>query len=108
MTRYLIHWIAGLLLALVGLIGAAWGFGAVWFDGPFGAGNRPAAALLTIALLAGLIFVRAYWRKLSLFFLLLAGVLIWWLTLAPTNEGDWQPDVARLAWADVQGDEVTF
>ena len=101
-------WISGILLALVGLIAAAWAFGAVWFDGPFGAGNKPAAALLTIALLAVLIFVRPFWRKLGVFVLLLAGVLIWWLTLAPTNDGDWQPDVARLAWADVQGDEVTF
>jgi hypothetical protein len=34
-------------------------------------------------------------------------VLIWWLTLSPTNDGDWQPDVAQKAWADIQGDEVT-
>jgi hypothetical protein len=106
--KLLICWLGVLLFAVVGLITAAWVFGAVWFDGLFGAGNKPAAALLTIALMAVLIFVRPFWRKLGLFFLLLAGVLIWWLTLAPTNESDWQPDVARLAWADVQGDEVTF
>jgi hypothetical protein len=35
-------------------------------------------------------------------------VLIWWLTLSPTNDGDWQPDVAQKAWADIQGDEVTL
>ena len=86
MTRYLIRWIGGFLLAVVGFIAAAWVFGAVWFDGPFGAGNKPAAALLTMALLAVLIFVRPFWRKLGLFVLLLAGVLIWWLTLAPTND----------------------
>ena len=106
--KLLIRWLGVLLSAIIGLTAAAWAFGAVWFDGPFGAGNKPAAALLTMALLAVLIFVRPFWRKLGTFVLLLAGVLIWWLTLAPTNESDWQPDVARLAWADVQGDEVTF
>jgi hypothetical protein len=35
-------------------------------------------------------------------------VLIWWLTLSPTNDSDWQPDVAQKAWADIQGDEVTL
>ena len=101
-------WIGGILLAVMGLIAAAWVFGALWFDGPFGAGNKPAAALLTIALMAVLIFVRPLWRKLGTFVVLLAGVLIWWLTLTPINDGDWQPDVARLAWADIQGDDITF
>jgi hypothetical protein len=39
---------------------------------------------------------------------LFAGVLIWWLTLSPTNDSDWQPDVAEEAWADIRGDEVTL
>jgi hypothetical protein len=35
-------------------------------------------------------------------------VLGWWLTLKPSNNGNWQPDVAQLAWADINGDEFTF
>jgi hypothetical protein len=35
-------------------------------------------------------------------------VLAWWLTLSPSNESDWQPDVAKEAWADIHGDEVTL
>jgi hypothetical protein len=31
---------------------------------------------------------------------------MWWLTLKPTNEANWQPDVAQLAWAEINGDEV--
>jgi hypothetical protein len=30
------------------------------------------------------------------------------LTLSPTNDSDWQPDVAQKGWADIQGDEVTL
>src|ERR1700678_3289 len=35
-------------------------------------------------------------------------VLAWWLTLKPSNEGHWQPDVSRTAWAEVQGSDVTI
>ena len=108
MRRYLICWLGGLLCAVVGLIAAAWAFGAVWFDGPFGAGNKLAAALLTAVFVVVLIFVRPFWRKLGVFVALFAGLLGWWLTLSPTNNANWQPDVAQQAWADVQGDEVTF
>ncbi len=104
--KRLSYWLGGFLFTVVGLVGVAWAFGAVWFDGPFGASNRPAAALLAIAFVAILLFVRPLWRKLGVFLTLFAGVLIWWLTLWPTNESDWQPDVAETAWADIQGDEV--
>ena len=35
-------------------------------------------------------------------------VLAWWLTLKPSNEGNWQPDVARTAWAEIDGDRITI
>jgi hypothetical protein len=98
-----------LILAIpVASIAIAWAFGAVWFDAPFGAGNWVAAVLLAITLVVVLLFVRPFGRKLDIFGVLFAGVLIWWLTLSPTNDGDWQPNVAQKAWADIQGDEVTL
>ena len=36
-----------------------------------------------------------------------AVVLSWWLTLKPSNDRAWQPDVAQTAWAEINGDEVT-
>ena len=35
-------------------------------------------------------------------------VLIWWLTIPPSNNRDWQPDVAILPYADIAGDRVTI
>ena len=102
------HWISGLLCAIIAIIAAAWAFGAVWFDGPFGPGNKIAAALLAIAFVVVLLFVRPFWRKLWIFVVLFAGVLMWWLTLSPTSDSDWQPDVAQKARAEIQGDEVTL
>ena len=34
-------------------------------------------------------------------------VLAAWLAIPPSNARDWQPDVATLAFADIQGDRVT-
>src|SRR6478752_10353771 len=103
-----IRWFSALLGLLVASIATAWAFGAVWYDAPFGAGNRIAAVLLATASVMALLFVRPFWRKLVVVVVLFAAVLAWWLTLSPTNDADWQPDVAKEASADVQGDEVTF
>ena len=35
-------------------------------------------------------------------------VWAWWLTLQPTNDANWQPDVDRTAWAEIKGDQVTI
>ena len=36
------------------------------------------------------------------------GVLLWWLSLKPSNNAEWQPDNARTAWAEFDGDRVTI
>jgi uncharacterized protein DUF4105 len=103
-----IRWVGALLILLAAIIAIVWAFGAVWFDAPFGAGNRLAAVLLATTFVLVLIFVRPFWRKVGVITLLFGGVFTWWLTLSPTNDSDWQPDVAQKAWADIQGDEVTL
>src|SRR6185369_13473865 len=35
-------------------------------------------------------------------------VLVWWLFMQPSNNRNWQPDVALLPWADIQGTRVTI
>jgi Domain of unknown function (DUF4105) len=37
-----------------------------------------------------------------------AAVLAWWLTLKPSNEGEWNLDFSRPAWAEVQGNRITI
>ena len=37
-----------------------------------------------------------------------ACVLAWWLSLRPSNDRVWQPDVAQTAWATIDGDQVTI
>src|SRR6516162_7192816 len=95
-------------LLVVALVCALWAFGAVYFDFPIVTLRNGAASLFGLLLLGMLIFVPGKVWKLTIclggFFL----VLCWWLTLKPTNDRAWQPDVAQTAWAQINGDEVTF
>jgi hypothetical protein len=103
-----IRWVGELLVLLTASIAIAWAFGALWFDAPFGNANKVLAWLLAVASAAVLVFVRPFWRKIGAVALLFVGVLAWWLTLKPSNDANWQPDVTQLAWADINGDEFTF
>ena len=35
-------------------------------------------------------------------------VLVWWLSLKPSDAGEWRADVARRAWAETSGDRITL
>jgi hypothetical protein len=103
-----IRWVGELLVLLTAIIAIAWAFGAVWFDAPFGNANKVLAWLLAVASVAALVFVRPFWRKIAAVAVLFSVLLAWWLTLKSSNDANWQPDVAQLAWADINGDEFTF
>src|SRR5256714_7704046 len=98
-VSYTLAWIAAALCA-------AWAFGALYFDFP--KAGAFAAILFLIALLAIVIFVRRKLLKLAIVFGAFAVVVSWWFTLKPSNDGAWQSDVTQTAWADVNGDEITF
>ena len=92
------------ILVLIIVPAFAWAYGALHFDGP----SKWLAAAQAVVILAVLVFVRPCLRKLAIFSAWFAIVLSWWLTLKPSNDGDWQADVAEKAWAEVKGDEVTI
>ena len=92
------------LLVVVILIALAWAYGALHFDGP----SKALALAQLVAILAVFVFVKGWWRKLAIFGGWFAIVLGWWLSLKPTNSGEWQPDVAQLPSAEINGDEVTI
>ena len=104
---------AGLLLKLVGwpllLVGIAWGVLALWFDGPT---SRLAAgalgAVFAVSSLALPALVRPFRRGLLAASLPLLLVVVWWSRIAPSNDRDWMPDVARLPRATIDGDRVTI
>jgi uncharacterized protein DUF4105 len=91
---------------LAAFVSATWAAGALYFDFP--AAGTLAAILFVIVLVAALIFVRGKLLKLAIVFGAFAVVVFWWLTLKPSNDRAWQPDVAQTAWADINGEEVTI
>jgi hypothetical protein len=94
--------------SLVCLLATAWGAGALYFDLPIAWLRAPLALVYGLAMLAALFFIKGRWRATSVVALGFAAVLAWWLTIKPTGDRAWQPDVARTAWADIQGDEITL
>ena len=92
-------WIAAALCA-------TWAFGALYFDFP--KAHAFAAILFALALFAFVLFVRGKLLKLGIIFGACALAAAWWLTLKPSNDRAWQPDVAQTAWAEINGDEITI
>lgn len=81
-----------------------WAIGAIYYDG-----NSPALAGCTaVAVIVGFFYVKPWKKKLIAFTVWFSLILLCWLFQKPSNDGDWQPDVAQLAYAEIDGDVVTF
>ena len=87
--------------------GTAWTFGALWFDLPLKEARGAVAIGFLVATVIAFVFVRPVWRAQAGLAVFIAWVIAWWLTLEPSNDRKWQPDVAQEAWAEVNGDLVT-
>ena len=106
MIRRALRAVVWTFIWLIALGCALWAFGALHYDFPIAKGVIP--WVFAAVIIAAVIFLRRPVRKLAAVFIAFALVLTCWLTLKPSNDGNWQPDVAQLAWADINGDEITF
>jgi Domain of unknown function (DUF4105) len=109
------HWLLGTLrvLGLTGLgclllLPMLWSVAALYFDVRLPWLRVPLAALYVLGLLAAWVLVKRRWLAAGLTAGGFALVLGWWFTLQPSNERDWQPDVAVLPYADINGSQVTL
>ena len=110
MRRFLtgsVRWL-GILIALA-ITG--WGALALAVVGPGGdTGRLLLAAVYGVAGLAAVVAVvlhRGLRLALPVFAVALVAIGVWWSSLKPSNERDWQPEVAKLAYATIDGDLVT-
>jgi len=96
--------VSWLILALLTL----WALAALYVDVRIAALRIPLTLIYALGIFTVLFKLkRSRWAAA----LCLAGfciVLAWWLTLKPSNDGDWQSDVDRTAWAEMDGDRVTI
>jgi Domain of unknown function (DUF4105) len=103
--------VARLLIALGWLFVALvtlWSAAALYFDFPFERVRIPAAIFYLLCAAAVIFTFKPQPRALFACGALFLGVLAWWLTLKPSNDKNWYPDVAQTAWAEIQGDQVTL
>jgi hypothetical protein len=85
-----------------------WAAAALYFDLPL-VPLRVAATVLYLGLVLGLlIFFKASWRGIVLSVAAFVVVLMGWLSLKPSNNRNWQPDVAETAWAEINGSQVVI
>lgn len=88
---------------LVLFIATAWTFGALWFDFPVTSMRHPMAIGFVMAVLLALILIRPRWKAKAGVAATIVLVIAWWLTLKPSNDRDWQLDVAQLPWRNCRG-----
>ena len=64
-------------------------------------------AAIYLTVLIFLIVRTGRWRPLACL-ICFCVVLVWWLSLKPSDNGDWQEDDARRAWGETAGDKITI
>jgi hypothetical protein len=91
-------------IVAVGIVG--WGALALHYAGPAWLATALPVTWAVVGL-GLLVFVRPFGRALVAF----AGAAVvlfgWWSTIRPSNDRNWQPDVARPPYAEVDGDRLT-
>jgi hypothetical protein len=101
--------LASLALLIAGI--GVWGALLLEYAGPrHDLANRALVvgfALAAAAVLIALLVRRWRWRAIGVYAVLCAGLAVLWSSLEPTNDRDWQPDVALLAYATLAGDRIT-
>jgi len=84
-----------------------WAVSALYYDVRISWLRIPLAAIYGLGILAAWVFVRSPWKMV----VAAAGfgiVFIWWSSLQPSNQRDWQPDLVVLPFADINGNQISI
>jgi Domain of unknown function (DUF4105) len=90
------------ILALLTL----WAITALYLDVRIAGLRIPATLIYVLGIVTVLLRLKRSLWAAALCLVGFCGVLAWWLTQKPSNQGDWQPNVDRTAWAEMDGDRV--
>src|SRR5204862_7180643 len=91
--------------AAAGLL-TLWACAALYFDLPFPSLRTGAAIAYLLAVSTVLVVFRADWRGTLISVCAFSAVLTWWLSLKPSNDRNWQPDVSETAWVEIAGNRA--
>jgi hypothetical protein len=85
-----------------------WAVGALYVDFRVAALRVPITAIYSFGIIAALWRIKRRFWAAAVCFAAFCVVLTWWLSLQPSNDGDWQVDDSRTAWVEINGDRVTI
>jgi hypothetical protein len=97
-----------LFVCIILLVLVLWTVAALYFDIRVAWLRIPGIAVYLLALAAALVFFKGFWKRVAGCVACALVVMLWWLSLKPSNYANWQTDVSRTAWAEVNGDIVTI
>jgi len=105
--RRALAFVGGTLLWLFAALWLLWAAGALWFDLPEGWPRGALAIGYLVVALLGIVALRGRRRLLAVlgWCALVNGI---WLLQSPSNDRDWQPNVAVPAYGVIDGDVVTL
>ena len=111
-ARHTLRVAALVILGLVLLVLAGWGMLALRYWDHANPALRNALsgvwALASLLLIVGFAVRRWRWRSFAVFIALFAVLLAAWSTITPSNDRQWEPENAVLAYATFDGDRVTL
>ena len=114
MRRLLARIAKGTVLAALALLMAGigiWGALLLEYAGPRNDMVRMALvvgfALSAVGTIVALFVRRWRWPAVGAYAVLCAALLVLWSSIEPSNDRDWQPEVAMLPYATIAGDRVT-
>lgn len=105
--RHLAHKLGVVFLSFILLLLTVWAASALFFDVRF-ARLRIPCMVAYLLVVAGTLFFKRFWYRVGGCLVCFLVVLLWWLSLKPSNDSNWQSDVSRLAYGQVNGDHVTL
>jgi hypothetical protein len=103
-------WLAS-VTGLFAFVSGAWATLALWYQLPGGSAGRilgSATWVLLMVALAAVAIVRRSWIPLSIYAMLYVVLLLWWTSIAPSNNRIWADDVSRTLTGTLSGNEVTL
>jgi Domain of unknown function (DUF4105) len=101
-----LNWLMRAIWFLLRVLLIAWASLAIYYSNlPF-AGLRVASAISFAVLAIWLLWLSRDRRAFVVFGVLFLGVVAWWLSISPSHDRPWRPEVAVMPRATIDGDRV--
>ena len=99
-------WLIAVIWFLCRAVPIAWASLAIYYSNLPSAGLRLALASAFAAFAVWAVWLSRQWRMSVIAIVLFLGVVAWWITIPPSHDRPWRPEVAVMPRAFIDGDHV--